>query len=63
MKGLEMKYFVLNPNSKDSHHALASRAAIRVYAMSITAINENLADDLKRWVNKIVKENKKNEKE
>ena len=52
---LEMKYFVLKPESKHQldyfdYYALASRAAMRVYANVIDAVDKNLSDSLIKWV-------------
>lgn len=52
MKGLCMKYFVLNPN-KDTVYGRASRAALLAYADVIEMENKELADDLRRWVSEI----------
>ena len=53
MFGLESKYFVLKPRSKDENdpYARASRQAIRAYADSIESENNDLAFDLRRWAN------------
>ena len=50
-RGLEMKYFVLKPRSKeyDDVYARASREALRTYAIIIREENELLSDDLLRW--------------
>ena len=52
--GLEMKYFVLKPTSKipGDKYAEASREAMRTYAYYISSENPQLANDLRRWVNK-----------
>ncbi len=55
MTGLEMKYFVLNPN-KDDPYAVASRAAIATYADSIQGHNQQLALDLKNWMRSLLNE-------
>ena len=52
MKGLEMKYFVLNPNKKGAY-GLASRRAIHAYAQLIEPTNHELSEDLHSWINKI----------
>jgi hypothetical protein len=52
MNGLQMKYFVLNPHKKDAY-GKASRLAIQSYALSISATNPRLSDDLQIWVQKI----------
>ena len=49
MSGLEMKYFVLNPN-KDDEFGAASRIAILAYATQIRDTNKRLADDLEEWI-------------
>ena len=51
--GLELKYFVLNPNSSDTHHAVASIEAILSYASKIREANPCLAYDLEVWISKI----------
>jgi hypothetical protein len=52
MSGLEMKYFVLNPNKKDAY-GKASRKAIIAYANEIEAKNKDLSKDLISWMIKI----------
>ena len=47
-KGLEQKYFVLKPG-KDSPYGVASRAAMKAYALSISSTNQDLADMLWAW--------------
>ncbi len=49
MAGLEMKYFTLNPNKQDDY-GIASREALRIYAIAIRHENSQLADDLLNWV-------------
>ena len=52
MKGLQMKYFVLNPKSKsiDDPYAEASRLAMLAYSDRIRRDNLMLADDLRKWI-------------
>jgi len=54
MNGLEMKYFVLNPESKHAKddYAQASRWAMRSYAKRIERVNPELACAIKKWVRK-----------
>ena len=68
--GLEMKYFILKPRSKnhDDHYAHASREAMKAYAKAIESIDPGLAQDLTNWriaelirLNSI-KQDEKNEK-
>ncbi len=49
---LEMKYFVLKPRSKGANdaHAIASRAAIDMYARVIKEHDPDLAEELQLWV-------------
>lgn len=47
-RGLEMKYFVLKPGG-DDQYAIASRAAMKVYADTISSENPELAEDLLQW--------------
>ncbi|GAI86312.1 unnamed protein product [marine sediment metagenome] len=55
MTGLKMKYFVLKP-SGDDRYAVASRKAMRAYALHIQNENEELANDLREWAdNEMVK--------
>jgi len=54
MKGLQLKYFVLNP-TKDDEYGEASRLAILAYANHIKTTNPDLARDLFIWVNKLNK--------
>ena len=49
MAGLEMKYFVLNPNKND-RYGRASRNAIRTYAIDIETEDPQLANDLVNWL-------------
>lgn len=49
--GLQMRYFVLSPGSRDGAHAAASEAGIRAYADAIRPTNATLADDLLLWLN------------
>ena len=49
MAGLEMKYFVLNPNTND-RYGRASRNAIRTYAIDIETEDPQLANDLVNWL-------------
>lgn len=51
MNGLEMKYFVLKPRSKepDDDYAHASRQAIKEYARCIESVNPDLAMELLDW--------------
>lgn len=53
MDGLQMKYFVLKPRSKQPGdvYAEASRKAMRAYANHIQGINPAFAEDLRRWAN------------
>jgi len=48
---LEMKYFVLKPRG-DDRHAVASRAAMRMYARSIRTADPELARELREWANR-----------
>lgn len=48
IKGLTLKYFVLDP-TKRHEYGEASRKAILAYARSIETTNTQLAFDLKRW--------------
>lgn len=52
MSGLEMKYFVLNPNKNDAY-GKASRRAIYHYAAEIYKENKQLAEDLCEWMDDI----------
>lgn len=52
MAGLEMKYFVLNPYKRDAY-GRASNQAIRIYAQTIASTNQDLANDLIDWMDKI----------
>ncbi len=51
-KGLDMKYFVLNPNKADKYGE-ASREAISKYADIIQEENIELAEDLRYWLKHI----------
>jgi hypothetical protein len=53
MNGLEMKYFVLNPN-KDDAYGQASREAVFAYAESIKDENPKLSRQLKLWRIRII---------
>lgn len=59
MNGLQMKYFVLNPNKNDAY-GVASRKALLAYAEAIEETNHDLFLDLTKWFvdieNKIAKE-------
>lgn len=50
--GLQMKYFVLKPSSKDvgNVYASASRVAMRAYADHIESTDPKLASELREWV-------------
>lgn len=50
MKGLQLKYFVLNPE-KSTAYGYASRKAMLTYAEAIESVNYELAEDLREWVN------------
>ncbi len=52
VSGLEMKYFVLNPNKMDVY-GKASREAIRAYADCLEGTNQEFAEDLIAWVRAI----------
>jgi len=52
VKGLFLKYFVLNPNKKD-WHGKASRVAIKAYADTMRQDNPVFAHDLDEWVKRI----------
>lgn len=49
MKGLHLKYFVLNPTSSDHRYAAASRKAMLAFAKAIADYDHNLASDLVQW--------------
>lgn len=49
MAGLQMKYFVLNPDSSDKAYAIASRAAMRCFARHIRESMPELAEDVNTW--------------
>jgi len=51
MIGLIMKYFVLNPSKNDAY-GYASRQAMRTYANIIRAENQELSDDLIKWIDR-----------
>lgn len=53
-EGLVMKYFVLNPTSKKTPYARASRQAIVTYANSIKKHDPLLSQHLLDWMYKIV---------
>jgi hypothetical protein len=48
---LKMKYFVLKPKAKGPQdaHAIASQAAMEIYAVAIRGTDPKLADELTRW--------------
>lgn len=48
-KGLQIKYFVLNPTSSDSEFAYASIEGMRAFAERIAASNPELCRDLLSW--------------
>lgn len=48
---LEMKYFVLSPESKDTGHALASCAAMYAYADAIALSDPQRAYEIRCWAN------------
>ena len=54
MTGLEMKYFVLKPKSKNVNdlYAEASRLAMKAYAKKIEIINPKMSLELSNWANK-----------
>ena len=52
MNGLQMKYFVLNPNKKDVYGE-ASRCAMLAYADAIEEENHDLWLDLVEWIARI----------
>lgn len=52
MKGLVMKYFVLNPH-KRSIYGKASRLAILEYARIIKVENITFGEDLENWIKDI----------
>ncbi len=55
--GVEMKYFVLNPNKLD-RYGVASRTAMLSYAAAIHEENPELAVGLETWVHEIEKDMK-----
>lgn len=56
MRGLHMKYFVLNP-MKRNPYGNASRKAIKTYALEIAKENPELAKDLIGWLRRMEEEN------
>lgn len=52
MTGLQMKYFVLNPN-KDDEYGAASRLAMEEYAKHIKTTNPELHKDITWWVENV----------
>lgn len=48
---LQMKYFVLNPESSSQYHAKASRLAMLAYADAIQNVDTQMAIELREWVN------------
>ena len=61
--GLKMKYFVLKPKGTDAY-ALASRAAMRMYAVQIREENPELALSLDEWaMNEAIRAEEKEAKE
>ena len=56
MRGLHLKYFVLNP-LKRNPSGNASRIAIKAYAHEITKENPELAANLISWLRRIEEEN------
>jgi len=55
VKGLKLKYFVLNPNKRNCH-GKASRLAIKIYAKEIRPENPVFAHDLDEWISGIEKD-------
>ncbi len=51
-KGWETKTFILSPG-KDSPDGVASRMAMKAYARSISSIDQDKADSLWAWVQRI----------
>lgn len=51
LPGMQLRYFILKPGSRDQAHAEASVAGIRAYAESIRPHNTTLADELLLWLN------------
>jgi len=51
---LEMKYFVLKPRSKspDDPYAIASREAMRTYALTIHETDPELCQELLKWIDR-----------
>jgi len=56
MPGLMMKYFVLNPRSRELTYARASRAAMRTYARMIAHENPEMAAELRAWADSVQSE-------
>lgn len=52
MKGLQMKYFVLNP-LKNDEFGKASREAIKTYAVFIAENNTEFAGELLLWMEEL----------
>lgn len=50
--GLIMKHFTLSPTKYDAY-GMASREALRAYALSIAETNPRLAGDLTAWADAI----------
>ena len=48
VKGLSLKYFVLNP-TKESPYGEASRKALLAYAKAIESEDLNLSHELRQW--------------
>jgi hypothetical protein len=48
MSGLQMKYFVLKPKGDDIY-SVASRKAMRAYALAVSLDNPELCDELRNW--------------
>jgi len=51
-RGLEIKYFVLNP-WKDNAYGVASRKAMEIYASIINTENQTLAMDIHKFLAKV----------
>lgn len=47
---MELKYFVLKPKGLDIH-AMASRAALKTYAMILQAEDPKMALEMRNWAN------------
>ncbi len=56
MRGLHLKYFVLNP-LKRNPYGHASRIAIKAYALHIKTENPELAANLISWLRRLEEEN------